>query len=168
MGGNGKKAGLNVGAVVILPEGFKLAPKDKMSEELKAKTKGTYISPYSTKQDNIFLLVQLLEKKNQDIIFPLIAPNPETDKNAHYLKYPFYVGANRGRGQVYPSGEKSNNNVYVATASGKISEIERAEKGSKIKIEDTAGNSVLETLPPGLELLVKENDVVRKDQPLTV
>ena len=42
--GNGKKAGLNVGAVVILPEGFKLAPKDKMSEELKAKTKGTYIS----------------------------------------------------------------------------------------------------------------------------
>merc|ERR1712146_9686 len=71
-------------------------------------------------------------------------------------------------GQVYPSGEKSNNNVYVATASGKISEIERAEKGNKIKIEDTTGKSVIETLPPGLELIVKENDIVRKDQPLTL
>ena len=166
--GNGKKAGLNVGAVVILPEGFKLAPKDKMSEELKAKTKRTYISPYSTKQDNILVVGPVAGEKNQDIIFPLIAPNPETNKNAHYLKYPFYVGANRGRGQVYPSGEKSNNNVYVATASGKISEIERAEKGNKIKIEDTTGKSVIETLPPGLELIVKENDIVRKDQPLTL
>ena len=34
--------------------------------------------------------------------------------------------------KFYPSGEKSNNNVYVATTSGKISEIERAEKGNKI------------------------------------
>merc|ERR1712070_1024270 len=113
--GTGKKAGLNVGAVVILPEGFKLAPKDKMSEELKAKTKGTYISPYSTTQDNILVVGPVAGE-----------PNPETDKNIHFLKYPFYVGANRGRGQVYPSGEKSNNNVYLATASGKISEIERA------------------------------------------
>ena len=98
----------------------------------------------------------------------LIAPNPETDKNIHFLKYPFYVGANRGRGQVYPSGEKSNNNVYTATAGGKISEIERSEKGNKIKIEDTTGKTVVETLPPGLELIVKENDIVRKDQPLTL
>jgi len=33
--GNGQKGGLNVGAVMILPEGFKLAPKDKLNEELK-------------------------------------------------------------------------------------------------------------------------------------
>ena len=35
--GNGQKGGLNVGAVVILPEGFKLAPKARLDEELKAK-----------------------------------------------------------------------------------------------------------------------------------
>jgi apocytochrome f len=32
--GNGQKGGLNVGAVVILPEGFKLAPKDRLEESL--------------------------------------------------------------------------------------------------------------------------------------
>jgi apocytochrome f len=37
--GNGQKGGLNVGAVVILPDGFKLAPKDRLDEELKSKTK---------------------------------------------------------------------------------------------------------------------------------
>ena len=58
--------------------------------------------------------------------------------------------------------------MYVATAVVKIVEIERAEKGNKIKIEDTTGNSTIETLPPGLELIVRENDIVRKDQPLTL
>ena len=46
--GGGSKGGLNVGAVVILPKGFKLAPKDMLSEELKEKTKNVYIQPYST------------------------------------------------------------------------------------------------------------------------
>jgi len=32
--GTGKFGSLNVGAVVILPEGFKLAPKEKISEEI--------------------------------------------------------------------------------------------------------------------------------------
>ena len=36
--GSGQKGGLNVGAVVILPEGFKLAPKSRLNEELKEKT----------------------------------------------------------------------------------------------------------------------------------
>ena len=35
--GNGKKGGLNVGAVVILPEGFSLAPPERISEEMKTK-----------------------------------------------------------------------------------------------------------------------------------
>ena len=37
--GSGKRGGLNVGAVVILPEGFKLAPKDQIPEEVKTKNK---------------------------------------------------------------------------------------------------------------------------------
>jgi apocytochrome f len=35
--GNGKKGGLNVGVVLILPEGFVLAPPDRISPELKEK-----------------------------------------------------------------------------------------------------------------------------------
>ena len=36
----GTKGPLNVGAVLVLPEGFKLAPKDRISDEIKQKTKG--------------------------------------------------------------------------------------------------------------------------------
>ena len=46
------RGGLNVGAVLILPEGFKLAPKDRISDEIKAKTKGVFIQPYSKEKPN--------------------------------------------------------------------------------------------------------------------
>merc|ERR1711956_99297 len=36
----GTKGPLNVGAVLVLPEGFQLAPKDRISSEIKQKTKG--------------------------------------------------------------------------------------------------------------------------------
>ena len=54
--GNGQKGGLNVGAVVILPDGFKLAPKNRLNDELKAKTKGVYITPYSPTKENILVV----------------------------------------------------------------------------------------------------------------
>ncbi|KAL2927933.1 Cytochrome f [Bienertia sinuspersici] len=34
---NGKKGGLNVGAILILPEGFEFAPPDRISPEMKEK-----------------------------------------------------------------------------------------------------------------------------------
>ena len=33
--GNGKRGGLNVGSVLVLPEGFKLAPKERLTDEIK-------------------------------------------------------------------------------------------------------------------------------------
>jgi len=35
---NGKKGALNIGAVLILPEGFELAPADRIPEEMKKKS----------------------------------------------------------------------------------------------------------------------------------
>ena len=95
--GSGKKGGLNVGAVLVLPEGFKLAPKDKLSAELKAKTSSVYITPYSPTLENILVVGPVAGEKNQEIHFPILAPNPETDKRVHFFKYPLYVGGNRGR-----------------------------------------------------------------------
>ena len=129
--GNGQKGGLNVGAVVILPEGFKLAPKNRLEESLKAKTKGVFITPYSPTKENILVVGPIAGEKNQEIIFPILSPNPEKQKNVFYVKYPIYVGANRGRGQVYPAGDKTNNNVFTAVATGKIQEIKQNEKTSK-------------------------------------
>ena len=129
IGANGKKADLNVGGIVILPKGFKLATKNQTSEDFKKKNKGVFISPYSTEFDNILVVGPIKGKTHQQLIFPVVAPDPEKDSDIKYLTYPLYAGGNRGRGQVYPTGEKSNVNVFGAVQAGQISNINQTEKG---------------------------------------
>ena len=164
---NGSKGGLNVGAVLILPEGFQLAPPDRLSEELKEETKGVYIQPYSSSKKNILVVGPIPGDKHQEIVFPLLAPDPSTDKTVHFIKYPIYVGGNRGRGQIYPSGDKSNNNIYTASTSGQITKIENLDKkGYQIAIKTANGTETVETLPAGLTLKVSEGDEIQADQAL--
>lgn len=166
--GNSKKGSVNMGAVVILPEGFKLAPKNLLSEELKAKTKTTYIQPYSTTKENILVVGPIPGNTNQEIIFPILSPDPSTNKNAHFLKYPIYVGGNRGRGQIYPTGDKSNNNIITANHSGKVIEIIQNESNTyTIKIESPDKEIYTETIPAGLEMKIKEGDNISLNQNLT-
>jgi len=165
----GTRGPLNVGAVVVLPEGFKLAPKDRLSDDIKAKTKGVFIQPYSKERQNILVVGPISGAKNQDIIFPVLSPDPATDKTVNFLNYPIYVGGNRGRGQVYPTGEKSNNTALTSTAAGKITAIEPLEKGKKsVVIAKADGDTISQTIPSALDLVVKVNDVVKVDQPLTL
>ncbi|XP_026382583.1 uncharacterized protein LOC113277802 [Papaver somniferum] len=84
---NGKKGALNVGDVLILPEGFELAPSDRISPEMKEKMGNLSFQSYRPTKKNILV----------------IGPVP---------------GGNRGRGQIYPDGSKSNNTVYNATSTG--------------------------------------------------
>jgi apocytochrome f len=169
IGANGKQVDLNVGGILILPEGFKLAPKNQIPEEVKAKNKGVFISPYSTERDNILVVGPIAGKTHQELIFPVISPDPEKDSNIKYLTYPFYAGGNRGRGQVYPTGEKSNVNVFGATQAGQITEITKSEKGdSNIVIVSSNGAKTSQTIPAGLSLIVKQGDVVKTDQALNV
>ena len=164
---NGKKADLNVGGILILPKGFKLAPKNQISQKLKEKTKGVFISPYSTEFDNVLVVGPISGKKHQELIFPIISPNPETNSNIKYLTYPIYAGGNRGRGQVYPTGEKSNVNIFGATQTGEITQINMTEKGeANITILSSTGSKIAQSIPSGLELMVKQGDVVKMDQPL--
>ena len=166
---NGKRGSLNVGSVLVLPEGFQLAPKDRLSDELKAKTKGTFIQPYSKTKSNILVVGPISGDKNREIVFPVLSPDPAQSKEVNYLNYPIYVGGNRGRGQVYPSGEKSNNTTFTSTAAGKITAIEPGEKGkTNVIVESTDGNSVTQTVPAGLDISVKVNDIIKADQPLTL
>lgn len=166
--GNGKLGPLNVGAVVVLPEGFKLAPNTRISKEIKEKNKGVYISPYSATQENILVVGPIGGDSHQEIIFPVLSPNPETNKNVHFLNYPIYVGANRGRGQIYPTGEKSNNNMVTAVSSGQISQISQTEKGETIVTISTLDNKeIKQTISSGLNILIKEKDILQLDQPLT-
>lgn len=169
IGANGKEADLNVGGILILPEGFKLASKSQISDEVKAKNKGVFISPYSTELDNILVVGPIAGKTHQELIFPVVAPDPETDSNVKYLAYPIYAGGNRGRGQVYPTGEKSNLNVFGAPQAGQITEITVSEKGeSNVVIVDSNGQKTSQIVPAGLKLIVKQGDVVKADQALNI
>ena len=168
IGANGKKADLNVGGILILPKGFKLAAKSQIPAEVKAKNKGVFISPYSTEFDNILVVGPIAGKTHQELIFPVVAPDPETS-DVKYLTYPMYAGGNRGRGQVYPTGEKSNINAFGAVQTGQVSEIVSTEKGeSNITIVSSDGTKTSQLVPAGLNLLVKEGDIVKTDQPLNI
>jgi apocytochrome f len=166
--GAGTPTGLNVGAVVMLPEGFRLAPQDRLSEELKEETSGIYYAQYSDDQPNILLVGPLPGDQHQTIVFPVLSPDPATDSAIHFGKYQLHVGGNRGRGQVTPTGEKTNNGVFNAPASGTISSIETGENGaSLITISTADGGSASETVPAGPTLLVSVGDVVNAGAPLT-
>merc|ERR1712087_1026560 len=168
IGANGKKADLNVGGILILPKGFKLAPKNQIPAEVKAKNKGVFISPYSTEFDNILVVGPIAGKTHQELIFPVVAPDPEKNSDVKYLTYPFYAGGNRGRGQVYPTGEKSNLNIFGAVQGGQITEISTSEKGeSNIVIVNSDGTKTSQIVPTGLNLIVKQGDVVKTEQALT-
>src|SRR6056300_439517 len=159
IGANGKKADLNVGGILILQKGFKLAAKNQISQEIKTKNKGVFISPYSTEFDNIFVVGPIAGKTHQELIFPVVAPDPEKSSDVKYLTYPFYAGANRGRGQVYPTGEKSNLNVFGANQAGQVTDITVSDKGeSTLAITGSNGESISQTLPAGLNLIVKKGD----------
>jgi apocytochrome f len=167
--GNGKKGDLNVGAVVILPEGFEVAPPDRIPEEMKSKIGKLYFQPYSSEKKNILVVGPVPGKKYSEMVFPILSPDPSKNKSVSYLKYPIYLGGNRGRGQVYPDGSKSNNTVYTAPVAGKIIAVEPIEKagGYEVTIETAAGEKVVEKLPAGPELIVKVGDTLQADQALT-
>jgi apocytochrome f len=166
---NGKKGDVNVGMVLILPEGFELAPADRIPEEIKKKVGNLYYQPYSPEKKNILVVGPVPGKKYSEMVVPILSPDPATNKKVSYLKYPIYLGGNRGRGQVYPDGSKSNNTVFNASASGKIVSIATVgKKGNlEVTIEKANGETVVEKIPAGPELIVKEGQTVTQDQPLT-
>ncbi|BDE17531.1 cytochrome f (chloroplast) [Galdieria partita] len=164
---NANKGPLNVGAILILPEGFSLAPISRLSEEQKARAKITPIQVYNNQHKNILVAGPLPGDKYKEISFPILSPDPQSNKQTYFLKYPIYAGGNRGRGQLYPNGEKSNNALYTSPVDGKILQINKEENNStKIVIETNSNNTVTEKLPSGIELIVKEGQIVKTDQVL--
>jgi apocytochrome f len=99
----------------------------------------------------------------------VVAPDPEKNSDVKYLTYPFYAGGNRGRGQVYPTGEKSNVNTFGANQAGQITEITVSDKGdSNIVILNSNGVKTSQVVPVGLTLTVKTGDIVQAEQELNI
>jgi len=166
--GDGSKGGLNVGAVLMLPDGFKVAPQDRIPEELKEEVGNTYFLPYSSEQENIVLVGPLPGEQYQEIVFPILSPDPGQDRNIKFGKYAVHAGGNRGRGQVYPSGENSNNNAVKATLSGTITNVSALDAGGyEVTIQSSGGESDTVSVPVGPELTVAEGDAIGAGELLT-
>jgi apocytochrome f len=169
---DGSKGGLQVGAVLMLPEGFKIAPTERIPEEMKEKVGDLYIQPYREDQENVVIVGPLPGEQYQEIVFPVLSPDPAKDKNIHFGKYAVHVGANRGRGQLYPTGEKSNNSVYSASAAGTVTNIAQVEQEdgvtkSEVTIQTESGEKVVDKIPLGPELLVSQGQAVEAGEALT-
>ncbi|MBD2313098.1 apocytochrome f [Desertifilum sp. FACHB-1129] len=166
--GDGSKGPLNVGAVLMLPEGFKIAPPDRIPEEMKEKVGDLYYQTYNENSENVIIVGPLPGEQYQEIIFPVLSPDPRIDKNLQFGKYSVHVGGNRGRGQVYPTGEKTNNAIYNASATGTISQIQQLEDGAyEVSIQAEDGTTVTDKIPAGLELVVSEGQTIAAGVPLS-
>lgn len=147
-----------------------MAPSNRIPSEMKEKLGKLSFQSYRPGKENIIVVGPVPGKLYSEITFPIISPDPNTEKEAHFLKYPIYVGGNRGRGQIYPDGSRSNNTVYTASVTGKIKRVVRKEErgGYEITIEESSGSrETTDAVPPGLELIVSEGEFVKADQPLT-
>ncbi len=168
--GDGSKGGLNVGAVLMLPEGFQIAPPDRISAELQEEVGGVYFQTYREGLENVVLVGPLPGDQYEEITFPVLSPDPKANKDIHFGKFPVHLGANRGRGQVYPAGNKSNNNVFDAPVAGTITQIASLEGGGyEVTLQpETGGDKVTESIPPGPELIVSEGQTVAAGEALTM
>ncbi|MBA0763115.1 hypothetical protein Gotri_012626, partial [Gossypium trilobum] len=87
---------LNVGVVLILPEGFELASPDRISPEMKEKIGNLPFQNYRPTKKNILVIGSVPDKKYSEITFPILSQDPASNKDGHFLN--IYVGGNRGRG----------------------------------------------------------------------
>ncbi|KAH1046936.1 hypothetical protein J1N35_037720 [Gossypium stocksii] len=84
---NGKKGALNVGTVLILPEGFELAPPDRILPEMKEKIGNLSFQNYRPTKKNILVIGPVPGKKYSEITFPILSPDPASNKDVHFLTY---------------------------------------------------------------------------------
>lgn len=164
---DGSKAKLNVGAIAIMPEGWKLAPKDRLPKVIKKEMKGLAWAPYSKEKPNIVVAGPVPgERYGENMVLPVLAPTPD-NKDLYFEKVTMYFGGNRGRGQVYPEGNQSNNNQFFAAATGTIKEISPADKNMKVVIEKADGTLSEQQVLPGAQFVVEVGEKVSETDPLT-
>ena len=82
--GDGSKGGLNVGAVIMLPDGFTIAPSDRIPEDIAEEVGGTYFQEYSEEHPNWAIVGPLPGEQYQEIVVPVLSPDPATNKNVHF------------------------------------------------------------------------------------
>jgi len=130
--------------------------------------KGLAWSAYSKEKENIVVAGPVPGKTYSEMILPVLAPVPD-EKEVFFGKFDVSAGGNRGRGQVYPDGNLSNNNVFTASAAGTVKSITPTEDGKKtvVTITKADGTDYDTTLLTGADVVVEVGDKVTKDMQLS-
>mmetsp|Transcript_47876 Transcript_47876/g.88061 ORF Transcript_47876/g.88061 Transcript_47876/m.88061 type:complete len:443 (+) Transcript_47876:81-1409(+) len=163
-GADGAMAPMNIGGIIIMPEGWKLAPKDRLPKPLKKEMKGLAWSAWSKEKPNVLVAGPVPNSYAGKMVAPVLAPTP--GKEVGFGKYAFNFGGNRGRGQVYPEGNNSNVNVYSAPATGKITAID-GDATKKVTVTKADGSTATVEVLPGATFVKKVGESVTKDDPIT-
>ena len=101
----------NIGGFIVLPRDFSLPAKTRLSRLLFKKIKGSFIQPYTKEKINLMLVGPVESNINRDLLFPILILMLDVSP---YRNSEIVFWANRGRGQIYPSGMKSNSrNVLI-------------------------------------------------------
>jgi apocytochrome f len=157
---------------MVLPDRFSLAPRERLSEDVKLRIKGLFIQPYSKKRSNILVFGPVGGDKGgvlREISFPILAPDTVGDGQLGSINYPVYVGGGRGRGQLYPTGELSNNASYSSTLSGLVEKIGPVSGIGleNVLVKTQAGVLAKQAIPRGFVCVVQVGDQVEVGQSLT-
>ncbi|AGY56559.1 apocytochrome f [Gloeobacter kilaueensis] len=203
VGADGSPAVVQLGAYIQLPKGFNLAPEKEWDKEAKeAMEKYPAVQLYADKPEKLkehpttYIINQIGsdQVKDQEFIVPIKAPDPNAkgvskEERVNFGKYSLYVGANRGRGQVYSNGTASNNAQYTSPVAGTVANIEKGvkvtaklqyglgtepvdfeyENGERVTITDEKGKPTVVNIPPGPKLLetLKVGAKLKAGDPLT-
>lgn len=167
--GFGKLTPINVGGVIILPNSFRIHPNNATNG-----ANNNLVNIYSNNYPNIVVIGPLPASKYSSMTFAINSPTVTDilNGNINYGKHPIYFGGNRGRGQLYADGTKSNNTIYTSNINGIIKQIHPYQLYTDIIINNIIeeNNIIVEKIiqiPKGPAIIVNEGDVVELDQPLT-
>jgi apocytochrome f len=129
----------------MLPDGFKIAPPIAFPKKCRKNSVESISNP--TKKVKITWLSSAhYPGINTKKSFSRLRPDPSQNKSIHFGKYAVHLGADCA-GQVYPTGEPSNNNAFKASTAGTISQISKTEAGGyEVTITSQAG-PVVEIFP---------------------
>jgi apocytochrome f len=182
--------------LLIAPKGFGLAPASSSSRQLSsyATKYPLYIQPYSKSEQNILVVGPIAgvlpDGSARSISIPVLAqpPSMQTSEMAssdsgsaqplRMGRLKMYAGANRGRGQVYPTGDASNalslrpseagqvQGIYLSTGTPAIKMSSRSKQAATSPNQSSARNSSQE-LSAALSLNVRPGTYLDPRQPLT-
>ena len=148
----GSLARVNIGALIIMPEGFRAAPKERITPCEKIASKGTYLQPFNRELDNIIVLGPIessIGTSVRSILFPSISPASSlggTTGRSTLGSFSFFGAANLGRGQLFPTGDASSNSGGSSNSAGVIRSISLGSTADSFS-DETPSESDLATSP---------------------